>query len=122
MVDTKAIETGCYIDSHHGIYGLEMLYDLAVELCDHDAWPRMDDDGAIVRHSLHGDVGAYITIHAAVSGELEDVSWSNCQDYAGELYDELETRLNDDAAAEDHAWGWHEGDFMYWPIDAWQDV
>lgn len=121
MVDTQTLETGCYIDSHHGIYGLEMLYDLAVDLCDHDAWPRMDEDGRIVRHSLHGDVGATLLI-TDTTGHPEVVSYTTVQDYAGELYDELETRLNDEAAAEDHAWGWWEGDFMYWPIDSWQDV
>ena len=100
-------EPGCYIDSHHGIYSIEILFDLVAGSV--EPWKTQDDDRAIISHSLHGDIGTIITLE-----DGQSVSWTNCNDFIGELYDELTERL---PVADGYCWHWEDGELFYSSVE-----
>lgn len=118
---TNGIETGCYIDGRHGIYSIELLYDLVLDLVDHETLPDdIDDMGVVIRHSLYGDMGARVS--AFGRNEYDDdgtrtgngLGWVDANEYAMELYDELTELL---PADDDRVWMWSDGDLFYASID-----
>jgi len=110
------METGCYIDGHHGRYAIDCLLTLVTDLVDPDQLPDdIDDIGDIVGFSLTGsDVDQTITLQTGQSVSLGD-AW----DIVSDLYDELTGLL---PADDEHAWIWHDGELFYWStsdIDEW---
>lgn len=95
--------TGCYVSDVRGRYGIiYMIRDVAGAL----GFPISPEDAH--------------TLHLAWEG-LDDpngLAW----DTIGWLSDEAEAWLNEHVAPEDHAFGWHEGDFILAHLDTWEVI
>ncbi|MDK1104094.1 MAG: hypothetical protein QGD93_10845 [Actinomycetota bacterium] len=97
------LQTGCYIGSSHGIYSIEMLYNLAVDL-NPDAVPA--DAGVIIHHSLHGEMDTTVTLPDGT-----EISFTDANDIVGgELYDELTDLL---PVEDGYVWTWVDGELFY---------
>ena len=117
---TPTIEAGCYIDSHYGIYAIELLYDLALDLVDTDLLPEgIEDMGAVIRHALHGDTDSRISAFGHFEFDEngtrigKGMTWQDANEYVSEFYDELTDLL---PADDRHAWMWSDGELFYWSI------
>ena len=108
--DPATIETGCYIDSHHGIYGIERLVELA------DGFGTIPANephaAAAIQHWLHADIPSDFT---DITKPLDDTtrvicSWNELGDWISELYDTLTDSL---PVAEGFIWLWIDGELFY---------
>lgn len=103
------LEPGCYVSGGWGVYGIEQLRDLAVELV--EGYGDSDserDDSAIIDHYLNGDDETTITLTTG-----ETVDHETCGDIVlsqGGIFDELTEALPTD---ELFYWFWQDGELFY---------
>ena len=123
---TPDIETGCYIDGHFGIYGIELLFDLVIDLVDPDDLPDdIDDIGTVIRHSLYGDHGSRVSAFGYHEFDVDGtrtghgITVDGCREYIGDFYDELTDRLPRDT---DHIWMWIDGELFYETTETIDDI
>lgn len=101
--DPETLETGCFIGSAHGIYGIELLYDLAQELG--VRWLAMADDLEIIRHYLYADSEDVLELEGTTP-----LSTFDCAEIVGEIYDEITERL---PRSDPYYWYWSDGELFY---------
>lgn len=101
----KTTETGCIFAGHHGWHAHYAVINMAVE------------NGMTLTPSDRVALDAYIAQRDVVSG-IDDVP--NYILNQGGLLDEAEQYLNDNIAADNHSFGWQDGEFFYMP-DSWWD-
>ena len=121
MTDTITydIPTGCHIDSHWGIYGIEQLDELFNTYADLGwinpdltVFKERESNSAIIRHSLYGDMGDYVLAEYDERGTRisEGMSVFQCHEASSELYDELTDALPHN---NDTVWVWEDGELFY---------
>ncbi len=106
------LETGCYLESSHGIYNIERLHNLLLSLIPEDApyavSDECEDDGAVIRLSLYAnwdDIDNTITLTTG-----QEVTWEDAHEFSSELYDALTDRLPTD---DGYLWIWMDGELFY---------
>lgn len=101
-VNGEQMELGCYIDSHHGQYGPDMLDDLFTSLV----------------RPLDGDESPkewrFLAEKAQDAGNERDAheAW----EYFHECSESLVEMLND-VTEDGYVWAWVDGDFMLMSVD-----
>lgn len=102
------IEPGVIFDSHHGWHVHYLVVDLAVSAGFRiGVFERIQLD-------LYRDGGHDLA-------ESQRAAAMHILD-AGGLVDQAVAYLNEHCAAPGHHFEFHEGDFMYWPVDTWAEV
>jgi hypothetical protein len=100
------MDTGCWVDSHWGQYGIARMVEIAADHGYADA-------------EIIGFARAHLLECAHPGTEhLSDEDAETLQDAA----DEIEAWLNDHVAEAEHAFGWHDGEFYYWPMETWRET
>ncbi len=94
---TTTHETGCYIDGHWGQYGTARIIEIA-----HDfGWVDVEASELAAKHLA--------SMGPSTSPDLTDDEHDRLIDAA----DDAEAWLNDNAADDEHYWGWHDGELFY---------
>ena len=101
-VNNRLVEVGCYIDSHHGQYGPDMLDDLFTALV-----RPLDEHESPKAWRLLAET-------AEQAGRVEDThnAWEAFHEAANALGDML-----NDATEDGFVWTWTDGDFMLMSVD-----
>lgn len=92
--DAPALETGCYIDGHHGHYGSAEVILLAADL----GYNTFQDITSAKEYLAGGDV-----------------------EWIMEMADDAEHWLNENIAAPEHYFGWFDGEFFYQTAEWFED-
>lgn len=90
-------ETGCYIDGHWGQYGTARIIEIAADF----GW--VDEEASTLAAKHLASMGP------STSPDLTDDEYDRLIDAA----DDAEAWLNDNAADDEHYWGWDDGELFY---------
>lgn len=102
-VNQQTAEPGCFIDGHHGQYGLDMMADVCEQF---GVQVTNDDDPRYWRRVAEGDEEAWTQ-----RGETQDrVKPEDAWERQVESVDFLERELND--VTEGGHWEWQDGEFF----------
>jgi hypothetical protein len=101
---------GCWIEGHRGWTASGYL----VEIAQSHGMPLDADDKSIVAAYLTG-MDSPITL---TTGEVID--GDTIHECTVSLADRAEQWLNDNVAPEGWSFGWHDGEFYFWPNDEWE--
>ena len=104
LANGRDVDTGCWIDGHHGQYGPDRLADIAEDVLDVKLGCR--DDPRVLRK-----------LAELADGRRQLHNWWDAFDWAA---DRLEERLNDatpaqpqpDGTDRNYYWHWHDGEFF----------
>lgn len=96
MIDMTNIQPGCYVDGHHGHYGIARMIEVAVDI----GYPIAEDDAQLV---------ADYDAHNADDGyDFDGLVW---------IADRATDWLNDNARLDGHYWEWNDGEFGLYEFD-----
>jgi hypothetical protein len=108
------------IDGHWGQYATARLVEIAAGY----GYPGEADqaDAKAILHEMAYPGSGDAAVQLIVSGlpaepAPHDDPWEHIIDAA----DSAEAWLNDNIAAEGHAFGWHDGEFFYMPNEWWDE-
>jgi hypothetical protein len=90
-IDISTLETGCWVDGHWGIYSYSRIITIA-------------EDFGYTPSTEYLEGNREPATEEEIEESEDAIAW-----------------LNANACADDHLWGWEDGEFYYLHLDTWEE-